>query len=78
MSKIVPTSKFKKQFKKVRKNPRWHNIFYGSLPFNKLSPWEYVVDCFLNDQPLDDYFYEHPITLNNKQKKEIKKELIIL
>ncbi len=75
MSKIVPTSKFKKQFKKVKKNPRWRKIFYGSLPFDNYSPWQYVINCFINDQPLDDYFYEHSITLNNKQKKEIKKRI---
>ena len=33
MSEVIPTSSFKKQFKKVKNNPRWKKIFNGSLPF---------------------------------------------
>ncbi|RVU71509.1 MULTISPECIES: replication associated protein [Lactobacillus] len=74
MSKIIPTSRFKKQRKKVKKNPRWHNIFYGEVPFedDHRSPWQYIIECFLNDDPIPDYFYEHPITLTKRQRQEIK------
>lgn len=74
MSKIIPTGRFKKQRKKVKKNPRWHNIFYGEVPFENdhRSPWKYVIECFLNDQEIPDYFYEHPINLTKQQRQEIK------
>lgn len=74
MSKIIPTGRFKKQRKKVKKNSRWHNIFYGEVPFENdhRSPWKYVIECFLNDQEIPDYFYEHPINLTKQQRQEIK------
>lgn len=64
-------------YKKVKKNPRWQPILNGRVPFehDERSPWDYVVDHFLQDLPLPDYFYEHPITLSNQQKKELKKRL---
>jgi mRNA-degrading endonuclease YafQ of YafQ-DinJ toxin-antitoxin module len=77
MSKIIPTNRFKKQRKKVIKNPRWHNIFYGEVPFSDdhSSPWEYVIQCFLNDEKIPAYFYEHRINLTTNQQKNIKKRL---
>ncbi|MBM6754851.1 replication associated protein [Lactobacillus alvi] len=77
MSEVIPTSHFKKQWKKVMKNPRWHNIFHGEVPFtdDHRSPWEYVINCFLNDEKIPDYFYEHPINLTSQQKKTIKNRL---
>lgn len=77
MSEVIPTNHFKKQRKKVMKNPRWHNIFHGEVPFtdDHRSPWEYVINCFLNDEKIPDYFYEHPITLTSQQKKGIKNRL---
>ena len=55
MSKVVPTNKFKKQRKKVKKDARWNRIFNGKVPFENddRSPWEYVIDCFINDEPID-------------------------
>ncbi|WP_432775602.1 replication associated protein (plasmid) [Limosilactobacillus reuteri] len=77
MSKVIPTNHFKKQRKKVKKNPRWHSIFHGEVPFpdDHRSPWEYVINCFLNDKPIPDYFYEHSITLTAQQKSQIKNRL---
>lgn len=77
MSKVIPTNYFKKQRKKVKKNPRWHSIFHGAVPFpdDHRSPWEYVINCFLNDEPIPDYFYEHSITLTAQQKSQIKNRL---
>ena len=77
MSKIITTNHFKKQRKKVKKNPRWHSIFHGEVPFPDYhrSPWEYVINCFLNDEPIPDYFYEHSITLTAQQKSQIKNRL---
>ena len=74
MSKIIPTGRFKKQRKKVKKNPRWHNIFYGEVPFENdhRSHWKYVIEWFLNDQESPDYFYEHPINLTKQQRQELK------
>lgn len=77
MSKVIPINKFKKQYKKVKKNPRWNNIFNGKVPFknDNRSPWRYIIDCFLADEKIPDYFYEHPITLSQNQKKQIKARL---
>ena len=77
MSKIIPTNHFKKQRKKVKKNPRWHSIFHGEVPFpdDHRSPWEYVINCFLNDKPIPDYFYYLSITLTAQQKSQIKNRL---
>lgn len=77
MSKIIPTNHFKKQRKKVKKNPRWHSIFHGEVPFpdDHRSPWKYVISRFLNDEPIPDYFYEHSITLTAQQKSQIKNRL---
>lgn len=77
MSRIIPISAFKKQLKKVKKNPRWNPIFNGQVPFpnDNRSPWKYVMDHFLSDEPLDEYFYEHSITLTNQQLKNIKRRL---
>ena len=77
MSKILPTSKFKRQYKRVRKDTRWNRIFNGTVPFedSRLSPWQYIINCFLEDLEIPKYFYEHPITLTTQQKKEIKQRL---
>lgn len=77
MSKVIPTTRFKKQYKKVKKNSLWHNVFCGEVPFEDShhSPWEYVINCFLTDQEIPEYFYEHPITLTKQQRQEIKKRL---
>ena len=34
-----------------------------------------VINCFLNDEPIPDYFYEHSITLTAQQKSQIKNRL---
>lgn len=77
MSKVIPTTRFKKHYKKVKKNSRWKNIFSGKVPFkdDNRSPWKFVMDCFFNDEKIPDYFYEHPITLTKQQAQEIKKKL---
>ncbi|GEM_PF-1783708 len=77
MSKIIPTNRFKKQYKKIKKNPRWRKIFQDTVVFDKnhRSAWRYVMDCFINDQPIPEYFYEHPITLTSQQKQLIKNRL---
>lgn len=77
MSKLFYTHHFKKQYKKVRKNQRWLPIFQGPVPFEKdeRSPWHYVIDCFVNDQPVPSYFYEHPITLTRKQQQQLRARL---
>lgn|SRR5699024_7870551 len=75
MSEVIPTSSFKKQFKKVKNNPRWKKIFNGNLPFSNKSSWDYVISFFLNDTELPGYFYEHKITLTKQVKKQIKQRL---
>lgn len=78
MSEVAPTSEFKKEYKAVRKDPRWRPIFTKEVPFKDPKhrcPWDYVLDCFYNDQPLPPYFDEHPITLPTQKIKQIKKRL---
>ena len=77
MSEIKFTNTFKKQYKKVKKNPRWKPIFLGTTPFkeNNCSPWDYVMNCFLKDLPVPKYFYEHSITLPKSKIKEIKQRV---
>ncbi|MCH3904306.1 MAG: replication associated protein [Lactobacillus sp.] len=77
MSKVIPTNHFKKQYKKVKKDSRWLPIFKGTVPFDdkRRSPWEYIIECFLEDKEIPKCFYEHPITLIKLQKQEIKRRL---
>lgn len=77
MSKVFPTSRFKKQYKKVKKDSRWNGIFNGKVPFmdDNRSAWEYIMDCFINNKKIPKYFYEHPITLSQQQKSIIKQRL---
>lgn len=78
MSDVVFTTGFKRSYKKVRKNPRWNRIFNQEVPFQDekhRSPWDYVLDCFYADLPIPKYFYEHSITLSQRQVKQIKKRL---
>ena len=58
MSKVFPTSRFKKQYKKVKKDPRWNSIFNGKVPFtdDNRSAWEYIMDCFINNKKIPKYF----------------------
>lgn len=76
MSKIAVTSRFKKEYKAVRKNARWRPIFQKEVSFadaKHRSTWDYVLDCFYQDRPLPAYFDEHSITLPRKKAKQIKK-----
>lgn len=60
---------------------RW--IIDGIVFFMERSPFQMItvhhgsilLYCFLNDDKIPEYFYEHPITLTVKQKKEIKNRL---
>jgi len=74
---LIYASQFKTQFKHVRKDPRWQPIFHGTVPFDeqKRSPWDYVIDCFMQRQPLPDYFYAHPLHVSKTLAKQIKQHL---
>lgn len=58
----------KRCIRRSRRTLVGNQIFNGQVPFehDERSPWDYVVDHFLQDLPLPDYFYEHPITLSNQ------------
>ncbi|MDN6900668.1 replication associated protein [Oenococcus sicerae] len=77
MSKITPTSQFKSQYKIVKKNARWRPIFNGKVSFDPeaASPWDYIIDCFLTDKTIPEYFYVHPLHLPNKVIQQLKKRV---
>lgn len=77
MSKITPTTQFKRQYKVVKKNPRWRPIFNGKVPFDAeaRSPWDYIIDCFLTNKSVPEYFYAHPLNLPKKVIQQLKKRV---
>ncbi len=74
MSKLIPTTQFKRQYKAVKKKPRWRPIFTGKFPFDpkSRSPWDYIINCFLTDQRIPDYFYAHPLNLPKKVSQQLR------
>lgn len=77
MSRIYYTTHFKKQYKRVCKSTRWKPIFSVSVPIDGVDqpPWHYVINCLLQDLPIPDYFYEHPIVLTKLQQKSLRQRL---
>lgn len=75
MSRLTPTTQFRRQYKHVRKDPRRRPIFEGRVPFEdeERSPWDYIMDCFLKDNPIPEYFYVHQLTLPRKVVQQLKK-----
>lgn len=73
---IKLTSQFKKQYKKVKKDPRWQPIFNHHVSFanDQRSPWKYVLDCLIEEQTIPNYFYEHQLILP-KSEQQIKQRL---
>lgn len=70
--KVKYGSQFKKDIKKVRKNSKRNKVFNKPLHFSDLSPWEYIIRKFIDDEPIPDYFYAHPITLSRKDIQNIR------
>ncbi|GGV12519.1 hypothetical protein [Lactobacillus acetotolerans] len=68
-------NKFKKQYRKVKKNFDWNSIFTGTVPFDnkKRSPWDYIIYCLFNSIKIPNYFYPHHLTLTNKFLKQLQK-----
>ena len=78
MSDIKTTASFKRQYKRVRKDKSWRIVFNGTVPLKDAkgrSPWQYIVDCFINDKKIPKYFYPHNIILSTKQIQQIKQRL---
>lgn len=75
--RIERTALFHKQFKKVKRNPRWKPVFQGQVPFlsQKISPWQFVISCFFQQAPLPDYFYVHQLSISHKLKQQLKRRL---
>jgi mRNA-degrading endonuclease YafQ of YafQ-DinJ toxin-antitoxin module len=70
---IKRTTKFKKQYKKIRYNPKWKLIFSkGTMADPERSPFEYIVGCLLNEIQIPKYYYAHPINLSKDQMKSLK------
>ena len=60
----------------MKKNPRWRPIFTGKVSFdtNSRSPWDYIINCFLTDQRIPEYFYAHLLTLPKKVSQQLKRQ----
>lgn len=71
---IKITKQFKKQYKSVKKNPKWKNIFTsGTMADKNMSPFEYIIECLINDRQIPKYYYVHQLKLNSKIIKDLQK-----
>ena len=80
MDKTIKYTKvFKKQLKKRRQDPKWHSVFKGSLPQEldnqERSPWEFIIQCLIEDNKIPNYFYPHALENLINIKQQIKKQL---
>lgn len=80
MTKSIKFTKaFKKQFKKRTQDPKWRSVFKGSLPQElgdqKRSPWEFIIQCLIEDRTIPDYFYPHALEGLKGLQKQIKRQL---
>lgn len=80
MTKVIKyTKNFKKQFKKRRQDPKWRSVFKSSLPqeldYQERSPWEFIIQCLIEDKTIPDYFYPHALEGLKDLKKQIKRQL---
>jgi len=73
---ILPTRKFKQQFKNVQKTPRWNRVFSGTAPLagENRPAWDIVISCLLSGTPIPSYFYPH--RLHGKQ--QLAKQIMFL
>lgn len=80
MAKAIKFTKtFKKQFKKRKKDPKWHSVFNltlsQDLDAQGRSPWEFITQCLIEDNTIPDYFYPHTLEGLKDLKKQIKQQL---
>lgn len=80
MTKVIKyTKNLKKQFKKRRQDPKWRSVFKSSLPqeldYQERSPWEFIIQCLIEDKTIPDYFYPHALEGLKDLKKQIKRQL---
>lgn len=75
--KLYFTKNFKRQYKKIRRDPRWRPIFEGHVPFDSQgrSPWAYIRDSFVDRQQLPEYFYVHPLRITKALQQQIKQRV---
>jgi len=53
---IKPTKNFKNQYKKIRNNPKWKQIFtIGTMADPEKSPFEYIIECLIHSKGFKDY-----------------------
>ncbi|KRL20327.1 hypothetical protein [Lentilactobacillus kisonensis] len=73
------TKQFKKQFRKRKQDPKWYPIFHNPLPEaidpRGRTPWEFIIACLINDDPIPDYFYVHALEGLSDLKHQIKRQL---
>lgn len=76
MNEVKFTSEFKKQYKKVSRGAQWGRVFKRPLPKEidqeNRAPWAYIKDCFINNEPIDAYFYPHKIETDKHAAKVLK------
>ncbi|WP_055679941.1 type II toxin-antitoxin system YafQ family toxin [Secundilactobacillus kimchicus] len=70
------TGRFKREYKRVKRDSRWNPVFNERLPFDdKRSPWQYVIACLIYGKEIPDYFYAHQLKGFKKEIQEIKRSL---
>lgn len=70
---LVPTTKFKKHYKKAKLNNRWQSIFNKSSHYEgtELSSWDFVIHCLIEGLEIPKYFYPHPLVPSVQLKRQI-------
>ncbi|WP_262316581.1 type II toxin-antitoxin system YafQ family toxin [Lacticaseibacillus parakribbianus] len=73
-NELFPTRSFRKNFRRVKQDPRWRAIFSKPSRYEgtTLPPWEFIRNCLLNNVPIPSYFYPHPITPPKRLVQQIK------
>lgn len=80
MAKIISyTHRFQKQYRKKIRDPRWKHIFETQLPpeidSSKRTPFDFITDCLINDDPIPRYFYPHALNGVSNIVQQIKRQL---
>ena len=85
MDKAIKYTKiFKKQLKKRRQDPKWHSVFNGSLPQEldnqERNPWEFIIQCLIEDNKIPNYFHPHALEnlINIKKQLSDKRATVII
>ncbi|EHO50036.1 hypothetical protein [Lentilactobacillus kisonensis] len=72
------SSKFKRHYKRVSKDPGWRKVFHDKISIEitwtkqEFISFDFVITCLEKDITIPKYFYAHPITLPKKMIQRLK------